>query len=187
MSFLKQKGLSLLELLVVFVIISMVSTVLLQGFGYGLALYERVESRGQQIVIDSLSSKWFRHTNGALIPSKQPGESLVGDSRGFSAVTINPLIGIAGLPTEIRWEQVDDVLVYKEGGKNMAIRRLPSGSFFQFRSIQGRWLNAWPVDVASHRLPTAIRVWGDGDPLITVVIKGRLYPDLLLEESRRER
>ena len=70
-----QTGLSLLEMLVVFVIISLVSTVLAQGFGFGLALYERVESRGQQMVADVLSVKWFRHVNGSLIASKQPGTS----------------------------------------------------------------------------------------------------------------
>ena len=98
-----QRGFSLLELLVVFVMVAMVSVLIMQGLGFGLSLYERVKNRGPALVSHSMAHSWYRQVNGSLIAQKEKGKSLVGDAEGFRAQTLNPLIAYKGLPTDIQW------------------------------------------------------------------------------------
>lgn len=182
-----QTGLSLLEVLVVFVLISMISAVLIQGFGYGLALYDRVENRGQRIVVDVLSAKWFRMVNRALVPSTSPGQSLIGDVDGFNSVTMNPLLGSAGTPSKISWQIRNDVLHYVEDGRELEILPLPADAGIQYLTPAGVWIDSWPQDRVDYLLPAAVRIRSDSGFQMTSSVRSRLRPNLVLEESRRER
>jgi general secretion pathway protein J len=184
----RQSGLSLLELLVVFVIISLVSTVLAQGFGFGLALFDRVQNREKVVVVQILSSRWFRHVNNSLVAQKEPGTSVIGNNKQFRAETINPLLAEPGVPTYIEWELDQGTLLYSEEGKQIRVsNQLPVGSQFQFRTADGDWINRWPRDKQSYLLPKAIRVVSVEETLMLATTKIRTRPNLLLEESRLDR
>lgn len=182
-----QSGLSLLELLVVFVLVSMISTVLVQGFGYGLSVYDRVESGGQQLVIDVLSAKWFRLVNSALVPLNSREQSLVGGSEQFEAMTMNPLLDSYGQSTRVSWQIVHDVLVYRQGDGELEVLRLPRGAVFRYLNVAGDWVDSWPTDQNTYELPVAVRIDSGTETLLTASVRNRLVPNFLLEESRRER
>ena len=183
-----ESGLSLLELLVVFVIISMVSTVLIQGFGFGLALFDRVQQRDQSHRLFLMSGHWFRHVNSALIATKEPGRSLNGNHSSFVARSANPLLAGPGLPMLISWGIDNGVLTYQEGeSKPIEVVTLPAGAGFEYRSSSGSWFDYWPLEPESYTLPSAIRIQESSGSVLTVAVKTRLMPDLLLDESRRER
>jgi general secretion pathway protein J len=182
----RQYGLSLLELLVVFVIISMISSVLAQGLGFGLALYDRVENRGRQIERDVLSSHWFRQVNGSLMALSEPGQSLIGDREGFFATTINPLLAAPGIPARIKWSILNGELIYEEGDQVFPAGRLLRSAELRYLNRKGQWLESWPEDPNSYELPGAIKVAGVDHSIFFAAVKVRLKPDLVREELRRE-
>ena len=183
----RQYGLSLLELLVVFVIISMIASVLAQGLGFGLALYDRVENRGRQIERDVLSSHWFRQVNGSLMALSEPGQSLLGDREVFFATTINPLLAAPGIPTRIKWSILSGALIYEEGGQAFSAGRFSGSAELRYLNRNGQWLESWPEDPNSYGLPGAIKVSGVDHSIFFAAVKVRLEPDLVLEEMRRGR
>lgn len=183
----KQTGLSLLELLVTLVLISLVSTVIVQGFGFGLSLYDRVTSRSNQTSTELLINHWIRFSVSALVAGKVVETSLSGAPDGFSAVTLNPLLAPEGTPTRISWRLEGNTLEYLENEKVLEVRELESLAAFEYRNTSGEWVGAWmPTDDALD-LPRAIRLRQDKEILVTAAVRTRLDPDLLLEESRRER
>ncbi|MBO6658534.1 MAG: type II secretion system protein [Pseudomonadales bacterium] len=181
-----QQGLSLLEVLVVFVIVAMVSTAIVQGFGFGLSLYERVQTKSQRQTVNLLSTKWFQMVNQSLVPSKEVGRSLVGASGSFSAITVNPLLADPGMPAPINWSIEDNILIYGERDQKLGILRLSGRATFEYRTDSGEWVVEWPIDEESYSLPSAIRLRNE-DWFVTAAIRGKLEPNLLLDESRRER
>jgi prepilin-type N-terminal cleavage/methylation domain-containing protein len=181
-----QSGFSLLELLVVFVIVSMVSVLVLQGLGFGLSLYERVRNRGPELTAESMAHDWFRQVNASLLAQNQRGESLVGDRSKFRAKTLNPLIGHVGLPTSIQWQIDQGSLYYSENGQELKVLSLDMDAGFEYLRGDGSWSRFWPVDKDSFNLPKAIRI-GFGNASILATVKMRLAPDRLLEESRLDR
>lgn len=181
-----QIGLSLLELLVVFVIVSMVSVVLVQGFGFGLAIYERIKTRGDYLGEELLSSHWFRITSNALLPGKNNLTVFVGHSEAFVGVTLNPLIVESGLPVKIRWAAEDGFLVYEEGDSSFEVIKLEEGRF-EYQSRQGDWSSEWNSALRNFELPAAIKLVEGESTRFLAATRTHPFPDLLLEESRRER
>ena len=96
-----QEGLSLLEMLVVFTIVSMVSVLLVQGFGFGVSLYQRVNESGPGAQKMAMSRNWFREVNSALVVQNDPLMTLLGDAGRIKAYSLNPLFGAPGKPTQI--------------------------------------------------------------------------------------
>lgn len=182
----RQAGLSLLELLVVFVLVSMISTVLVQGFGFGLSLYQRVTERSQLHQSELLASAWFRSVNESLVPSKIPGSSLIGDSSEFTAVSMNALLASRGLPEKVVWRLDAGALFYQESLQSLEIAEADNASF-AYLDKAGRWHSFWPINESGYELPVAIRLLRGPNNTLTVTLKSRLEPDLLLEEARRER
>lgn len=184
----KQIGLSMLELLVVFVIVSLVSTLLMQSLGFGLSLFERVSSRGQSVQKEVLVREWFRIVNQSLVAKvHQDGPSLVGDTLSFRASTLNPLLTGPGIAQTVSWSIERGVLIYKEAGQNLEIVNLPQGSRLQYQNHNGRWFDHWPVGEETQRLPQSVAVDTGSEFPVLAVLRVRSNPDFLLEESRRER
>ncbi|MBO6564942.1 MAG: hypothetical protein JJ956_09390 [Pseudomonadales bacterium] len=170
-----------------FTIVSLVSTLLLQGFGFALSLYERLQSRSVQYSEELMVSSWFRQTVHSMVASKMRGESLKGSTIEFSGVTVAPLIGTRGIPTEFSWIIDNGKLYYREFDQTIVIREIEINSTFSFRSEAGIWFDSWPQDLQSFDLPAAVRFDDGSGGIVTSGIRMRLKPDLLLEESRLER
>lgn len=183
-----QSGLSLLELLVVLVIVGLVSTLLMQGLGFGLSLFERVHTRGEAVKQELMSRQWFRQVNASLVAKPATaGVSLEGNNFAFVSVTLNPLLGSSGIPQEIEWRIEDQILWYKESGLSLSIMSIDMDATFSYRSENGKWVNQWPSGQNHDAIPTAIAVRGREGRDLVASVRVRKRPDLLLEESRRER
>lgn len=183
-----QRGLSLLELLVVFVIISLVSTVLVQGFGFGLALYERVQTRTDRIANELLVANWFRSSLEAMVAGKTVETTFHGETDRLRGVTLNPLLGESGSPADFEWRLDRGVLTYRESGSELTVRDAGETiQRFEYLDSDGAWLSTWSPTPEKLELPGAIRVMADEGTVLLATVRSRLAPDLLLEESRRER
>ncbi len=182
-----QKGLSLLELLVVFVIIALVSTVLLQGMGFGLALYDRVQHREKRLTEEILVQAWFRQVNNSLVADVE-SVSLDGTEQLVSGTTFQPLLGVAGRSAPINWRIEDQMLRYQEDEADIALLELPPGAVFEFRDAAGGWHGRWPIDFTEpEKLPVSIRILTENGPTLTASVRVRRSPNLVLEENRRDR
>lgn len=177
---------SLLEMLVVFTIISLVSVLLAQGFGFGMSLYNRIDTAGPALKKRALVRSWFRQVNGALVVQFEPVMTLRGTAEQIQAHSINPLKSRPGPPTEIQWSIDSGWLRYQEGEQGWAITRVDAGAAFEYRTAAGVWVDGWLPGSEEPLLPHAVRIRTDAE-VITAPIMMRYEPDGLLEESRRDR
>lgn len=178
---------SLLELLVVLVIVSLISTALVQGLGFGLSLYHRIVDSEVERSERLRTEEWFRLTNAGLVAQKDPGESLKGDKKVFHAYSMNPLLLDRSIVLPITWDISEGQLRYKEGeGEFLPMRFVGYTSEFRYRDESGRWHSSWPLSDDSLALPRAIRILAQ-DGNVTASIRMRRVPNLMLEESRKDR
>ncbi len=96
-------GLTLLEMLVVFVLASLVGTLLIQGAGFFLGQYDTVKRIGREASSEALQQRWFATTVHAMVPYLAPDRSFVGESSFFQGVTVQPLRATQGIPVAARW------------------------------------------------------------------------------------
>ena len=175
------------------VIVSLVSTVLVQGLGFGLSLYQQVESRREESHAEVLVRHWFGASSSALVVSVGEHSSLKGDSNHFSATSFNALVASSGIATPISWELIDDqkgsVLRYSQAGEavlSWPIRRVHS---FEYMDHDGGWHSSWPLqDQMALPLPAALRVIdATGSVYMLSVLQTRARPDLTVVRMHRDR
>ena len=112
-------GLTLLEVLVVFVLASLIATLLLQGAGFFLGQYDNVKRIGREASFDALQQRWFASTVHAMVPYLvEDRRRFVGDSAFFQGVTTQPLRARSGIPVAARWSivtgETGSAVVYAE-------------------------------------------------------------------------
>ncbi len=112
-------GLTLLEMLVVFVLASLVGTLLIQGTGFFLGQYDTVKRIGREASSEALQQGWFASTVHAMVPYLAEGRrGFVGDFESFQGVTTQALRAPSGIPVAARWSIVADeagtAVVYAE-------------------------------------------------------------------------
>ena len=99
-------GLTLLEMLVVFLLASMIGTLLIQGAGFFLGQYDTVKRIGREASSDAMQQRWFASTVHAMVPYFAGDRRFVGDSASFQGVTMQSLRAPSGLPVGARWSIV---------------------------------------------------------------------------------
>ncbi len=99
-------GLTLLEMLVVFVLASLVGTLLIQGAGFFLGQYDTVKRIGREASSEALQQRWFASTVHAMLPYLATDRRFVGDFQSFQGVTMQPLRARSGIPVAARWSIV---------------------------------------------------------------------------------
>ena len=111
-------GLTLLETLVVFVLASLVGTLLIQGAGFFLGQYDNVKRIGREASSEALQQRWFASTVRGMVPYLSPERNFAGDSAAFRGVTMQPLGARSGVPVAARWSIVQTgdgaAVVYSE-------------------------------------------------------------------------
>ena len=96
-------GLTLLEMLVVFVLASLVGTLLIQGAGFFLGQYDTVKRIGREASSEALQQRWFAATVHGMVPYLAPDRTFVGESNFFQGITVQPLRATPGIPAAARW------------------------------------------------------------------------------------
>lgn len=163
-------GLTLVELLVVFVLLGLVSTLLFQGTSFFANRYETVQRLHRDGSVSGLQQHWFISTVRALVPYGVEARRFQGNATSFQGITLQPLAADSGMPAGARWfiEERDalQTVVYREergpyaGGVEWPVlTSAEPGLRFQYADAQGRWRIRWPVDDAPTAwLPEAIRL-----------------------------
>ena len=163
-------GLTLVEMLVVFVLLALVSTLLFQSTGFFASRYETVQRLHREGSVTGLQQHWFITTVQALVPYGREYRRFRGNESAFEGITLQPLVAEPGMPAATRWyiEERDGVrsVIYREergpdtGGAEWPVfTAADPGLRFQYADGGGRWRARWPVeDAPNDWLPQAIRL-----------------------------
>ncbi len=160
----KQRAFTLIEMLVVLIIVSMIVTLIVQGFGYSLGLYQRVVKSQNSAYRQALAYHWLTSSLSAPVAMRPKDRALEGNAAQLSTYTYQPLLAPQGLKTLISWELQQQagqlVLSYREGRSYFPVYQWPDASgHFEFLGDGGQWLDHWPVQKSDNLpLPQAIRV-----------------------------
>lgn len=162
-----QQGMTLLELLVVLMLVSMLATLLVQGVGYFLGKYEAVRRIQRQISADLVRRHWFVSSVQGMIPYHVPGRGFEGDALSFKGMTMQPLASEPGRPVRVKWvidlEDERPSIKYIEGDDiKWVIDDLTGGQQFSFKYADSHlnWYEEWPqpelIEVKREKIPHVI-------------------------------
>ena len=139
-------GVSLLEMLVVLVLASLLSTLLIQGLGFFLSGMEAVQRHSGRAAAAALPQRWFDSTVGAMVPHVVSSRNFIGDADAFEGVTLASLTGAPGLPRRIRWS-IDDgetVRYAEDDAFDWAVLQAPGDALrFEYAGLDGEWRSQW--------------------------------------------
>jgi general secretion pathway protein J len=192
-----QRGMTLLELLVVMTILALVTSLLMQGFGTALSTYERVQRRQSEGMPLELGYRWFSETLAGTQAELDTPRHFSGDAQRLGGVTHQPLQGGNGQVSFFSWqlseaETGELKLSYSQpNGIDWEIVRWPAGSRgrFIYRAPNGAAAERWPLPsdqsvqtTSDGSIPGAIALEvtpADGPTLRWYAnLPGRSYPRL---------
>lgn len=167
------RGLTLIEMLVVLVLVSLLGTLLIQGAGFFLGRYAAVKRVQRDASLAELRQHWFVSTLQAMVPSTLESRRFAGDASSFEGVTLQGLVAESGRPVRVRWsidgEGGSSAVVYaEEAAASWTVLRADDAALaFEYADSARRWHARWPVaEGAPERIPRMVRlVSGQGRTL----------------------
>ncbi len=160
-----QQGLTLIEMLVVLVLVSLLGTLLIQGTGYFLGRYAQVTRVHRDASLAALRQHWFVSTVRTMVPSRVETRQFTGDGTAFEGTTLQPLAAESGLPVRVRWsisgDRDGDSVVYTEdGGEPWTVLTSGEGELsFEYADATGAWQDQWrAASDARERIPRTVRL-----------------------------
>ena len=160
----RQRAFTLIEMLVVMIIVAMMVTLIMQGFGYSLGLYQRVVKNQANAYQQAFAYRWFTSTLQSQVAMRLDDRGLEGNQYQFSTYTFSPLVGVSGMKTRIAWELDlnggDLMLGYREGTQQFTVYTwVGATGQFQYMDIEKNWRDLWePLKDEPSALPSAIRL-----------------------------
>ena len=149
-------GLTLVELLVTLVLVSLLGTLLVQSIAFFAAHYERVQRVARDAARTDLQQRWFASSVQGLVPLGAPARRFAGSPAAFRGTTLLPLEAAAGLPVQVRWSIAagqDDrgrpaaVVGYAEdGGPRRRVLARAGPLAFQYADAARTWHDRWPPE-----------------------------------------
>lgn len=168
----RASGLSLMEMLVVFVLVALLGTLVIQGMAFFSGRYEAVRDRHGATRQAVLRQHWFVTSVRGLVPYDVESRRFVGVADGFAGVTLAPLNAEPGLPVLAQWRIVEDAgshtVHYAEDGAATSWTVLASDAelAFEYRDMAQRWHDGWPLqDAPEQHVPTGVRLLQGGNAL----------------------
>ena len=154
------RGLTLVEMLVVLVLVSLLGTLVLQGTGFFLDQFATVERTHRDTSRAELRNHWFASTVGAILPSRQAKRRFVGESTYFEGVTLEPLAAASGLPSRIRWSVDGDRVLFAESGAQSwtILDGQDTGLSFQYADSSRQWHDWWSPEGTREYIPRMVRL-----------------------------
>jgi prepilin-type N-terminal cleavage/methylation domain-containing protein len=165
----QSRGFTLLEALVVLVITSLVSVVLVQGFGLLLSARTSVQDKLVEVDEAVIEQSLFLEPLRGVVPDYPDRPHIfAGEAKRLHGMTTRPLQGRTGTPVPftltISYDSPSNLstLTYQEDNTPP----LPLGSWqgetgaFAYRDIQGAWRETWPPenDPRAPQTPWLIRL-----------------------------
>ena len=174
-------GMSLLEMLVVFVLVSLLSVLVVQGTGFFLGGYQAAVRGNRTEAQTVLQRSWFMESLRGMVASQLAAQRFRGTAETLEGTTLQPLVAESGVPIKVRWtvrqqEGVGFALTYEEGEnpetaiawtlrleEARARQRNPAANVpalaFQYADRTGAWQDAWPLPRSPREhLPSAVRL-----------------------------
>ena len=193
-------GMTLLEMLVVFVLVALLSVLVVQGAGFFMGSYQTVVRANHGTVQDALQRRWFAASVRAMIASQLTVRRFQGAADALEGLTLQPIVGESGLPVKVRWMLRESpsgvVLVYREGEGAAAVEwTLPlpeasqappsaTGLAFQYADRAGNWQDAWPLPGAPReRLPRAVRLVAETGEALWFVRLDLHYEPIFVDDA----
>lgn len=169
MSISHQRGMTLLELLVVMVLLAVISTLLMQGLSVALSTYEKVQRRQYEGVPRMLASAWFVQSVAAMEARLDADAQFKGNASSMSGMSHSALVSRNGQVQPVTWRisQMPDgrvALQYEQPGIAWTLAQWPAGTKAQFlyRDHDGTPQTLWPPSeklaslVPDGRVPSAV-------------------------------
>lgn len=174
----RSRGLTLVELLVTLLLVSLLGTLLVQSVSFFAARYESVQRVARQAARTDMQQRWFAASVRGLVPEGVPARRFEGNPASFQGTTLAPLEAPSGLPVVVRWRIAaeangDSAVGYAEsGGPHRRVLARPRPLAFQYADAARAWHNRWPPDgtaearraaradddVAEEWIPTQVRL-----------------------------
>jgi prepilin-type N-terminal cleavage/methylation domain-containing protein len=158
------RGMTLLEMLVVLTLTSMVTALLFQGYGYMLGGYQRLQNRQATEFERALVENWWRNSLESLVPYFEDDLRFSGEDLQLHGATFSPVRGVPGVATEFSWElrpaAADTELHYLQPPFDaQLIKRWDEGEQVSFRFLDqaGNWLPSW-IKGEGRQLPEAVQL-----------------------------
>ena len=178
------RGLTLIEMLVVLVLVSLLGTLLMQGAGFFLGRYASVQRVHRDASLAELRQHWFVSTLQAMVPSRIESRRFAGDASRFEGVTLQALAAETGMPVRVQWsidaDRDSSTVLYAEEGAAApwAVHSSDAGALaFQYADAARQWHAQWPVEEdALERIPRMVRLVADGDRVLWLA-RLALFPE----------
>ena len=187
----RQAGLTLLEMLVVMVLVTLLGTLLLQGVGFFTGKYQVIQRARADLSVAELQQHWFASSVRGLTPYGVEARRFVGNPRAFQGVTLAPLWAEPGMPVTARWmidPDAGSALLYAENG-GLPLTVLPGNGerlVFDYADSAFRWHDRWPVEAADGEwTPTFVRLRAADRGLVWLARVQANPNPLLTEETLR--
>ena len=153
---LRPQGLTLMELLVALVLVSLLATLIVQGVAFFGVSYDAVKRSQRDATHTALRQRWFVSSVRGILPYGVEARAFKGDAAAFETMTMQPLNGEPGMPTFVRWEVIADgpwnVVAYAEDGltedEAISWRVLEADGAdlsFQYADAANQWHDRWPL------------------------------------------
>jgi general secretion pathway protein J len=183
-----QRGVTLLEMLVVMVIVSLVATMMMQGFGFTMGVYQRVVQSQKDTYREILVVSWLRQTLANLVSPRESDALVKGEATQISGLTFQPLVSSDKGKTAIQWrlaaESSTSRLYYRELDQEFLVYtwQQQAEARFQYMDTHQEWHDHWPPDTATEQqIPTAVRL-SVGDQFYTVQSANRVKAEVFIDE-----
>ena len=163
------KGISLVETLVVFALLSLLSTLILQGLGAFAGRYDTVQRVHRNASFAALRQHWFVTSVRGLVPVGVLARRFQGDASSFQGTTLQPLAGESGLPTRVRWHiENQAVTVAEDDAEAWQVLASDGDSLtFEYADARGAWHAEWPSFGAPDEwVPRMIRLTAQDEGVI---------------------
>ncbi len=156
----RNRGFTLLEMMVVLVLVSLITVLLMQGFSFVVGLQERIRQQLVQIQDIELREQWFRSVVRSFHRGRNADDAqFTGNSEQFSGLVLQPLINDTGMPTKVYWAIERDgsefILTYQEDQLEPAtiMRWTTESPEFRYMDDSGNLTNTWPPNISDAGLP----------------------------------
>lgn len=154
-----QRGLTMMELLVVLLLVSLLGTLVVQGLAFFARSYDAVTRAQREATVEALRQHWFATAVRGIVPYGVESLAFSGESSSFVAMTLQPLNADPGLATRTRWSIGEvggaQVVTYAENGA-LAWPMLEvdyADLAFHYADDANRWHARWPVEDRPGRAP----------------------------------
>lgn len=188
-----QRAFTLVEMLVVMVIVGLMVTLVIQGFGYSLGLYQRAAKVQRSAYEEIFAYNWMRETLQPQLAARPKDRGLEGGAIELSTNSFRPLIAQTGIKTRITWlfeSKGNGVnLLYRENSSLFIVYSWPDAAgSFEYLDDKGQWINHWPPEKTdSPILPEAIRLVlrnGADARNYVIAVSTRKRPDVSMDEAQ---